>query len=1083
LYNFLRIDVALQITGSGTFTVRVVLKDDLDLAVLTEASATTALGPGAHLLPVVLDGPDIYNGGVDGPYFAHLTLTSESGTVLATGVHRTAAYGFADFQAYAARIVPPASERALDNDTDRLTDWIDLSFTLDIATADSYTLTSLLTDATYTISLAPSNTAALAPGRVTLHQMFPGYPIRLAARNGPYLVTNTLYDGLGNRVDFLFLETAAYSYEEFEPPPILFAPPHSEQAIDSDGDGLINALRIDASVAVEVAGAYTLLGRLVATDGRLLRDTIVRLNVLAGARIASVTFEGAALYNSGVDGPYRLDLELYDAEARRLDTSVHWTASYVASQFEPQILFLDPPFLDAGVDADADGRFEALRVRVPMEVLSAASVRIEASLREGLSTTNIDRVVQPFDAQVGASAATVDFAGPAIAASGIDGPYRVWVSVFDGQGTLVDEANERTAAYLASDFQSTPVARILGLLQEAGEDLDGDGSFNRLRIRVEIDASSPGRYRAHGTLSHEGAIVTEAESVTLVPGGTSSIDLVFGGPDLRAAGQDGPYDVRVSLMAFGAALTLAEATLRTAPHAAASFEAAAPASLAGRVRSEFGGAPLEGASVWAIDYVNHVSRHVPADDRGVYSIPLPEGTYWVVVDHPRGQAKAWSQSVSGATYADVSLGFPRRLLLEDDVVWTGWDRVLLATRYVYATDAPALPFYLDWADGDRDGRVEASEYASLPMPADSIRELIDAGTTSERLTVNGIRFDAVDAPVWSDGLAGEVNPLSPPSLRIARSYTSSWPIGEPPRVQVTVETLYDTMTIDRRTRLFLPNAWRFASATDDPAIMFLGRKIPYTVDPDLPEVPSSGFRPFEVLLLRQSSYVRPTPGAPIGLQAAASGTAVMLAWRRPTANTDGTPLANLAGYHVYRRTSAEWVLARVTSQLATTEAYHDGGVSSVGTFVYAVTAVNTDGVEGPLSDTVAVTISGYALSVSVVDDSGAGVGGATLELWNDRGDRAASALTDDGGRARLVAPPGEYTLVVAGLDVVATSLRVLHLSDASVVVSVSRLRAWGPPLLSGGLALAVLTIAAIVAATLRVSRRRAPLSDERGRRR
>ena len=133
-YNFLRIQVRLAITNPGTFTVYVVLKDDLDLGFLSETSVTVTLPSGAQSLPVDVSGVDVYNGGVDGPYNVHLTLRSDFGTVLATGVHVTSGYSFTSFQPYDARIVPPHSERTLDNDTDGLADWLELGITVDVST-------------------------------------------------------------------------------------------------------------------------------------------------------------------------------------------------------------------------------------------------------------------------------------------------------------------------------------------------------------------------------------------------------------------------------------------------------------------------------------------------------------------------------------------------------------------------------------------------------------------------------------------------------------------------------------------------------------------------------------------------------------------------------------------------------------------------------------------------------------------------------------------------------------------------------------------------------------------------------------
>ncbi len=140
-------------------------------------------------------------------------------------------------------------------------------FTVDVSTQARYTLESLLTDQTYTVSLRWSQTIDLAPSRVGLTQLFLGYPVRLAAKSGPYLVTTGLYNDRNELIDFLYVETRAYAYTAFETPPVRLESPHYDSGVDAGSDGLYDVLRVDVGLLTEVAGTYTLRGALVSGSG------------------------------------------------------------------------------------------------------------------------------------------------------------------------------------------------------------------------------------------------------------------------------------------------------------------------------------------------------------------------------------------------------------------------------------------------------------------------------------------------------------------------------------------------------------------------------------------------------------------------------------------------------------------------------------------------------------------------------------------------------------------------------------------------------------------------------------------------
>lgn len=88
--------------------------------------------------------------------------------------------------------------------------------------------------------------------------------------------------------------------------------------------------------------------------------------------------------------------------------------------------------------------------------------------------------------------------------------------------------------------------------------------------------------------------------------------------------------------------------------------------------------------------------------------------------------------------------------------------------------------------------------------------------------------------------------------------------------------------------------------------------------------------------------------------AATSGSA-SLYWVPPTQNTDGSPITNLAGYHIYYGTSANALTSTVTVEGGSSATYTITGLSA-GTYYFSVVAYNAEGVDSENSNVESKTI-------------------------------------------------------------------------------------------------------------------------------
>jgi hypothetical protein len=94
--------------------------------------------------------------------------------------------------------------------------------------------------------------------------------------------------------------------------------------------------------------------------------------------------------------------------------------------------------------------------------------------------------------------------------------------------------------------------------------------------------------------------------------------------------------------------------------------------------------------------------------------------------------------------------------------------------------------------------------------------------------------------------------------------------------------------------------------------------------------------------------------APAAIPGTGAGSAT-LSWTPPTENTDGTPITNLAGYHIYYGASASAMTSTITVANATETSYVVGGLAP-GTYYFAVVAYNSAGMDSSQSNVGSKTI-------------------------------------------------------------------------------------------------------------------------------
>jgi len=236
-----------------------------------------------------------------------------------------------------------------------------------------------------------------------------------------------------------------------------FNPPHFDSGYDANGNGLFDFLLVNVSLSVTVAGNFTVAGTLHDPGYILYLNNATSAFLPVGPAIVTVWFQGGAIYASGVDGPYTVDLLLLNETYSIIDMGSHTTQAYSHLAFDPPPAFMTPPHPDSGEDTNGNGLFDFLNVDVHVQVNVAGNYTVSGFLHNAnYSLTVFSTAAAALT--VGPASIRVPFSGPLINESGIDGPYIVELQLFAVDGTPVSLGSNTTTtqAYNHLAFDGAP---------------------------------------------------------------------------------------------------------------------------------------------------------------------------------------------------------------------------------------------------------------------------------------------------------------------------------------------------------------------------------------------------------------------------------------------------------------------------------------------------------------------------------------------------------------------------------------------------------------------------------------------------
>ena len=405
------------------------------------------------------DGRTIFRSGIDGPYLVELRLYDTSLRLLDSDDYFTRGYAATDFEQPPAAFRPPHSDRGVDTDQppNGFYDELQLNVSLAVGTAGTYYIQSYVFDSIGRFMTGTSASFALSRGNQIATMVYPGGVFYGAPGNGPYTIQLYLYDTFGNLLDSDIHVTGPYNGTDFDPPPIVFAPPHSDRGVDTDvpPDGFFDWLVVSANVNVSEVGNFTVRGDLYGPGGFpfIASDTAaVALGV--GPASVDLRFPGPVIRRAQTNGNFLVYLyasRIGGNASAQFDS--HSTGYYNFTDFQPPPGLLSPPHTDRGIDASdpPDGFYDWLEVGVGIDVRRAGRFTVLGTLYGGSGLFAFARATRDFP--IGRGVVPLQFDGHAIQLSGSDGPYYVTLSLHDMAGTEIDAGSYVTGLYPSTDFQ------------------------------------------------------------------------------------------------------------------------------------------------------------------------------------------------------------------------------------------------------------------------------------------------------------------------------------------------------------------------------------------------------------------------------------------------------------------------------------------------------------------------------------------------------------------------------------------------------------------------------------------------------
>ena len=347
VYNYLTVDVQVNVTEAGTYTVEGWLYDS-DGGDIAHASDSRSLGTGIQTMELNFSGTAIANNRVNGPYilkYLRLTDSDEKQLDFIGVAYNTSTYSYTEFRAETggAKFGNSYNDYGSDTNLDETYDYLVIEVGVNVTDAGNYTFSGILYDSNGADIDSASAESALSGGSQTMLLNFDGDDVYNNAVDGPYTLKYlVLHNNNGTQADYIEVAhtTVAYNYTDFASESLISLDGnYSDQGLDTNNNSLYDYLIIGVGVQISSDGNVIISARLMdGSENEIQWASNTSYLYANQSNTMELEFNGTKIGNNGEDGPYYLkDLYIYhtgDPEKSIYVVDAYTTSAYAYTEFE-----------------------------------------------------------------------------------------------------------------------------------------------------------------------------------------------------------------------------------------------------------------------------------------------------------------------------------------------------------------------------------------------------------------------------------------------------------------------------------------------------------------------------------------------------------------------------------------------------------------------------------------------------------------------------------------------------------------------------------------------------------------------------
>lgn len=470
-YNEVVVTIYIDPVSTGYFELDVYVYDNYyDL--FDSLVETVYMEEGVQeVYTVVLDGYDILANGVQGSFYLEMYIYDETGSYYIDDTYYyTSYYYLADFDPIGAYFQPPYDDYGVDADSDGLYDALVVTVYVTASSTGYYDLGVDVYDPWYNYADWFWSELSLEEGVVTAVDIeIDSYTVWNQDVDGYWYFEAYLYDHfLSTEYDYDDFTTTVYYYvSDFDPPAVLFDPPHNDYGLDVDSDYLYDLLIVQASVYCSEPGEYTVTAELYDPWWNFIATLSTTETLEAGSQTVDFAFEGWMIWYQGLSGyNFIIELSVEDSSGDVLGYDTHYTDYYYWNDFESPPAEFSPPHSDYAADWDADGLYDALVVNASVEVFNPGEYIVVGILYDEYDDP-IDVAYTTAALDDGVQEVQLSFPAWSISVAGGD-PYYVELELMDFYENTMDVNTYNLGlSYAQADFDPSVPTIEAGWAYEA----------------------------------------------------------------------------------------------------------------------------------------------------------------------------------------------------------------------------------------------------------------------------------------------------------------------------------------------------------------------------------------------------------------------------------------------------------------------------------------------------------------------------------------------------------------------------------------------------------------------------------------